>query len=77
MDDAKTEVKEEIRQSRLIRKSTVQELAKKKKRRKKWREAAQETLVGCGVEKLNSSVFKYLSYIINFNPAKWRKKLIK
>ena len=51
MDEAKTEVKEEIRQSRLIRKSTIQELAKKKKRRKQWREAAQETLVGFGVDK--------------------------
>merc|ERR1712106_884554 len=55
MDDAKTEVKEEIRQSRLIRKSTVQELAKKKKRRKKWREAAQETLVEKEVDKINET----------------------
>ena len=62
MDDAKTEVKEEIRQSRLIRKSTVQELAKKKKRRKKWREAAQETLVGFGDEKLYSSVLNYFKF---------------
>jgi len=50
MDEAKTEVKEEIRQSRLIRKSTVQELAKRKRRRKKWRQAAQEALVDKEVE---------------------------
>ena len=57
MNEAKDEVKEEVRRSKLIRRSQIQNLAARKRAKKreaarsKWRGAVQETLVDVEIEK--------------------------
>ena len=57
MNEAKDEVKEEVRRSKLIRRSQIQNLAARKRAKKreaarsKWRGAVQETLVDVEIER--------------------------